>query len=147
LTICWMARSTEKRQKVGLFQRFFHPCMSIFRDFRLFRPFLIFIVGYETRVVNIERLYCKSKVRECHLHFSAKMADAKLILAVVLSSTHSLTPCRSRAGTPLAGLSCRNPLCRDESPNASDGAHGADWADYAAANAANGPANGPGKMR
>ncbi len=34
-----MARSTEKRQKVGLFQRFFHPC-QFFRDFRLFRPFL-----------------------------------------------------------------------------------------------------------
>ena len=31
-----MARSTEKRQKVGLFQRFFHPSMSIFPRFPTF---------------------------------------------------------------------------------------------------------------
>ncbi len=39
----FVVKSTEKRKKVCLFQRFFHPCMSIFRDFRLFRPSLIFI--------------------------------------------------------------------------------------------------------
>jgi hypothetical protein len=31
-----MATSTEKRQKVGLFQRFFHPSMSIFPRFPTF---------------------------------------------------------------------------------------------------------------
>ena len=31
-----MAKSTEKRQKVGLFQRFFHPSMSIFPRFPTF---------------------------------------------------------------------------------------------------------------
>ncbi len=36
LTICRMATSTEKRQKVGLFQRFFHPSMSIFPRFPTF---------------------------------------------------------------------------------------------------------------
>jgi hypothetical protein len=36
LTICRMAKSTEKRQKVGLFQRFFHPSMSIFPRFPTF---------------------------------------------------------------------------------------------------------------
>ena len=36
LTICRMAKSTEKRQKVGLFQRFFHPSMSDFPRFPTF---------------------------------------------------------------------------------------------------------------
>jgi len=36
LTICRMATSTEKRQKVCLFQRFFHPSMSIFPRFPTF---------------------------------------------------------------------------------------------------------------
>ena len=36
LTICRMATSTEKRQKVGLFQRFFQPSMSIFPRFPTF---------------------------------------------------------------------------------------------------------------
>jgi hypothetical protein len=39
LTICRMAKSTEKRQKVGLFQRFFHPSMSIFPRFPTFPTF------------------------------------------------------------------------------------------------------------
>ncbi len=36
---CRTATSTEKRQKVGLFQRFFHPSMSIFPRFPTFPAF------------------------------------------------------------------------------------------------------------
>ena len=37
-----MARSTEKRKKVRLFQRFFHPSMSTFTEFPTFSAFANF---------------------------------------------------------------------------------------------------------
>ena len=46
LTICRMARSTEKRKKVGLFQRFFHPSMSIFPRFPTFPAFQFLYVFF-----------------------------------------------------------------------------------------------------
>jgi hypothetical protein len=42
LTISRMARSTEKRKKVGLFQRFFHPSLSTFPRFPTFPAFANF---------------------------------------------------------------------------------------------------------
>jgi hypothetical protein len=36
------ARSTEKRKKVGLFKRFFHPSLSTFPAFLTFPPFANF---------------------------------------------------------------------------------------------------------
>jgi hypothetical protein len=46
-----MATSTEKRQKVGLFQRFFHRSMSIFPRFPTFPAFSNFY-GTKTPLVN-----------------------------------------------------------------------------------------------
>jgi hypothetical protein len=39
------ARSTEKRKKVGLFQRFFHPSMANFPAIPIFSAFANFIIG------------------------------------------------------------------------------------------------------
>ena len=47
-----MATSTEKRQKVGLFQRFFHPSMSIFPRFPTFPAFS----NFYSRTI----LFCRS---------------------------------------------------------------------------------------
>jgi hypothetical protein len=38
-----MARSTEKRKKVGLFQRFFHPSVATFPAFPTFSAFAKFL--------------------------------------------------------------------------------------------------------